>query len=206
MTHHRATMTTPPAIALIEFAGIAAGTRAADAMVKRAPITTYRFGTVQPGKFLVLVGGSVAAVEESRREGLAIGGESITDEIFLPDVHEQVFSALEGGRKANTGDALGIIESPLIPATVAAADKAVKTAEVTIIEVRLGDGLGGKGVTHMCGAVHDVQAAIEAGVAVFARRGSTPRYTVIPIQHQETRATIASGTSFFGFRAGGDVT
>lgn len=187
---------TPPAIAVLEFDSIAVGTRTADAMVKKAPIETFRIGTVQPGKYLVLIGGSVAAVEESRIEGLRLGGEAVSDEIFLPDVHPQVFAALGRQQQANAEDAIGIIETAAIPTNIAAADKAVKTAKVTILEIRLGDGLGGKGITHLAGLVHDVEAAIEAGVAFATRRGVETRHTVIPIQHDELRARIGRGTEF----------
>ena len=188
---------TPPAIALLEFDSIAIGTRAADAMVKRAPITTFRIGTVQPGKFLILIGGSVAAVEESRVEGLRVGGESVTDEILLPDVHPQVFAAVEGKRESNLGDALGVIETCAISTNVIAADKAVKAANVVIIEIRLGDGLGGKGLTHLTGEVHDVEAAMAAGVAAATRPGVTTRCTIIPIQHDELRSRIERATEFY---------
>ncbi len=189
-------MDTPPAIALFEFDSIVVGTHAADAMVKKAPITIFRIGTVQPGRYLVLIGGSVAAVEESRREGLRTGGEAITDEIFLPDVHPQVYAAVSGHRHPNEGDALGIIESSVMPIVVAAADKAVKAAMVTIVEIRLGDGLGGKGIVHVSGAVRDVQAAISAGVAVGTKPGVTTRYIIIPIQHDELRERIKATTEF----------
>ncbi|MFV2071815.1 MAG: BMC domain-containing protein, partial [Thermoanaerobaculales bacterium] len=54
-----------PALALIDFGSIAAGIEAADAMAKRAQVAVLRAGTVQPGRYLVLIGGSVADVEES---------------------------------------------------------------------------------------------------------------------------------------------
>jgi microcompartment protein CcmL/EutN len=190
-------MKTPPAIAVLEFDSVAVGTRAADAMVKRAPIDTFRIGTVHPGKYLVLIGGSVAAVEESRVEGLRIGGDAVTDEIFLADVHPQVFAAVSGKRRANTGDALGIIETCAIPANVTAADKAVKAARITIVEIRLGDGLGGKGITHLAGAVHDVEVAIEAAIAAAERPGVSARHTIIPIQHAELRDRIGHATEFY---------
>ena len=189
-------MSTPPAIAVFEFESIAIGTRAADAMIKKATLDLFRVGTVQPGKHLVLIGGSVAAVEESRIEGLRVGAEALTQEIFLPDVHPQVVSALGRGRQANEGDALGIIETSTIPATVLAADRAVKTADVTIIEIRLGDGLGGKGITHLAGLLHDVEAAIEAGVTAATRMDVTIWQTIIPIQHDELRECIGHATEF----------
>jgi microcompartment protein CcmL/EutN len=187
---------TPAAIALLEFSSIAVGTRAADAMVKRAPITTFRIGTVQPGKYLVLVGGSVAAVEESRVDGLRIGGECVTDEVFLPDVHPEVFAAVERQRRPNEGDALGVIETCAIPTNVLAADRAIKAADIVIVEIRLGDGLGGRGVTHLAGTIHDVEAAMAAGVAAAQRPGVTTCHTIIPIQHDELRGRVESATEF----------
>lgn len=190
-------MNTAPAIALLEFDSIAIGTRAADAMVKRAPIQKLWAGTVQPGKYVVLVGGSVAAVEESHLEGIREGGEALLGEILLPAVHEQVYESLEGKRRANDGDALGILEMSSLPATVIAADRAVKAANVSVVEIRLGDGLGGKGITHLTGKVEDVQAAIAAGVAGVDGSSVQVRSVVIPQQHLELRQRIDRSTSFF---------
>lgn len=189
-------MNTAPAIALLEFDSIAIGTRAADAMVKRAPIQKLWAGTVQPGKYVVLVGGSVAAVEEAHLEGLREGGDALLDEILLPAVHEQVYESLEGKRRANDGDALGILEISSLPATLLAADKAVKGAKVGIVEIRLGDGLGGKGITHLTGKVEDVQAAIAAGVAGVDGSSVQVRSVVIPQQHLELRQRIERSTRF----------
>ena len=75
--------------------------------------------------------------------------------------------------------------------------RAVKTAKVTILEIRLGDGLGGKGITHLAGLVHDVEAAVEAGVTVARQRGVTTCHTVIPFQHEELRERIGRSTEFY---------
>jgi len=76
-----------PALALVEFSSIAAGILAADAMVKRAPIDTIKTGTVQPGKYLVLIGGMVADVEESVAAGREVGASAVVDYLLLPQVH-----------------------------------------------------------------------------------------------------------------------
>ena len=190
-------MNASPAIALLEFDSIAIGTRVADAMVKRSPIRQLWVGTVQPGKYVVLVGGSVAAVEEAHLEGIREGGDALLGEILLPAVHEQVYESLEGQRRANDGDALGILEMSSLPATVIAADRAVKAANVSVVEIRLGDGLGGKGITHLTGKVEDVQAAIAAGVAAVEGLSAQVRSVVIPQQHLELRQRIERSTRFF---------
>nr|MCU0234266.1 BMC domain-containing protein [Thermoanaerobaculales bacterium] len=79
-----------PAIALLELDSIAIGVRAGDAMVKRAPVEVTYAGTVHPGKYLVLVGGDVASVEEAYAAGLAAGAGALVDRIFLPAVHPEV--------------------------------------------------------------------------------------------------------------------
>ena len=49
------------ALALLEFDTISGGILASDLMVKRAPIALLRCGTIHPGRFLVLIGGSVSS-------------------------------------------------------------------------------------------------------------------------------------------------
>ncbi len=190
-------MSTLPAIAILELDSIAVGTHVADAMIKRAPVREVRIGTVQPGKYLVLVGGSVAAVEEAHLEGVRESGDALLHEVLLPNVHEQVFESIEGKRRKNLGDALGILEMSSLAASVLAADKAVKAADVTIIEIRLGDGLGGKGITSMAGNVQDVQAAIAAGVASVNQPDVVVHSVVIPRQHMELRQKLEQSTRFF---------
>ncbi len=189
-------MNAQPAIALLELDSISLGTHTADAMIKRAPIEMIRVGTVQPGKYLVLVGGSVAAVEESHVEGVRVAGSALTDHIFLPDVHEDVYESVAGKRRENGGDALGIIETSSIPAVVLAADRAIKTAHVEIIEIRLGDGLGGRGVMHLTGRLEDVQAAVQAGVALIDRPDITVQSVVIPAQHADLSKQVGRSSSF----------
>ena len=189
-------MNEPPAIAVLEFDSIAIGTHAADAMVKKASIELFRAGSVQPGKYVVLIGGTVADVDESYVEGLRVGADALTDEIFLPDIHRQAYDAVAGKRQALSGDALGVIEASGLAATVVAADKAIKAARVSIVEVRLGDGLGGKGITHLTGAVHDVQTAVEAGLAAAGRPNVTVRHTVIPAVDEQLRQRINQSTRF----------
>src|SRR5690606_3681552 len=117
-------------------------------MVKRAEVDVVQAGTVQPGNLLVLLGGPVAEVEEALKAGLAIA-DTLTDHIFLPAVAPQVVGALAGQRDIKAleliSTALGIVETQTVPAAIQAADAGVKGAEVALMEVRLADGLGGKG-------------------------------------------------------------
>ena len=187
-----------PAIALLELDSIARGALTGDAMVKRAPIEMLRCGTVQPGKYLVLVGGTVGDVEESFAEGLRVAGDRLLDRLFLPEVHAQVHDAVLGARRAETDDALGVIETSTVAATVHAADAGVKGAEVMVKEVRLADGLGGKGIVLFTGKVADVQAAIAIGTGVLAEHRCEVFQTVIPALHAEMSRDLAETSRFYG--------
>ncbi len=174
-----------PALLLLEFDSIAVGIEAGDAMAKRSLLGTLRAGTVQPGRYLVLAGGEVADVEEARAAGLLVGEGRLVDEIFLPDVHPEVVTALVGARRTESRDALGIIETRTVAATVGAADAGVKGADVMLIEIRLADGLGGKAYVLFSGEVSDVEAAVEVGVASLSRRQGLVARVVIPQIHGE---------------------
>jgi microcompartment protein CcmL/EutN len=185
-----------PALALVEFSSIAAGILAADAMVKRAPIDTIKTGTVQPGKYLVLIGGMVADVEESVAAGREVGASAVVDYILLPQVHPEVVEAVGGGRIPEVTDSLGVIETTTVAASIHAADAGIKGAEVHLVEVRLADGLGGKGIVLFSGLVADVEAAVEIGVGALERPELLVRQVVIPQLHTEMWDNVAEATRF----------
>ena len=184
-----------PALALIDFSSIAVGIEAADAMVKRAQLDVIRTGTVQPGRYLVLIGGTVAEVQESLATGRAVGGDSVLDHVFLPHVHADVVTAIGGGRTEAPRDAVGVIETSTVAAAIRAADSGIKGAEVRLLEVRMADGLGGKGIVLYSGVVADVEAAIEIGCAVI-RPGLLVRHVVISQLHPEIWENLSAATRF----------
>jgi microcompartment protein CcmL/EutN len=149
------------ALALVELPTVVLGIRVADAMAKRVAFDVLRTGTVEPGRYLVLVGGSVAAVEEGVAAARETAAGRELDLLFLPAVARAVVDAMVGSRAEGQADALGILETRTVAATLAAADAAVKGALVEILEIHLADGLGGNGYALLAGEVSDVEAAIE---------------------------------------------
>lgn len=192
-----------PAIALLELDSIAIGVRAGDAMVKRAPVEVTYAGTVHPGKYLVLVGGDVASVEEAYAAGLAAGAGALVDRIFLPAVHPEVVRILRGMRGRLNGHAIGVVETRTAAATVGAADRGRKGAEVELVEIRLADRLGGKAYCVFSGEVADVEAAVELAVAGLADPGVLVAQVVIPECHAEMRANLEAAAEFATRLTGG---
>jgi microcompartment protein CcmL/EutN len=189
-----------PALALLEFSSIAAGIAAGDAMIKRGPVAEIVGGTVHPGKYLVMVVGEVGAVEEAVAAGIDRAGPSLIDRVLLSDVHPAVAGAVRGERQAPEGEALGVVETATVAATIAAADAAVKGASVVLTELHLADGLGGKAYALFSGTVSDVEAAVAIAV------GLTPPAllsgsVVIPMLHDEMGANLFDSFRF-GTRVG----
>lgn len=185
-----------PAVALLEFASVAVGIEAGDAMVKRAPLGVINTGTVQPGKYLVLIAGDTASVEESIAAGTSLAGEALVDIVFLPDIHPDVVAAIQGDRTFGDGEALGIIETHTVAGIIEAADAAVKAATVTAAQIEMADGLGGKGYALFGGVVSEVEVAVEAGVAALDPAQLVAR-VVIPQLHEEMREDVVDSPYFY---------
>jgi microcompartment protein CcmL/EutN len=185
-----------PALALVEFSSIATGIQAADAMIKRAPIRTLRAGTVHNGKYLVLIGGQVADVEESLAAGREVGGASVLDFVYLPHVHPEVVETIGGRRRPEAADALGVVETATVAAAIHAADAGVKGAQVHLVEIRLADGLGGKGIVLFAGMIADVETAVQLGTRVLERPDLLVREVVIPQLHPGLWDNVGDSTRF----------
>ncbi len=187
-----------PAVAMIEFSSIAVGITSGDAMIKASPLGSIYAGTVHPGKYLVLVSGDTASVDEALGVGLDVGASSVLDSVFLPDIHPAVTGAIAGGEEAAwvSGDALGIIETDRVATVLQAADAGVKAAYVELSAVRMADGLGGKGYVLFSGIVADVEAAVEAAEQWSRDAGHLLEVRLIPQLAAEMAFNLRSDLRF----------
>ena len=183
-------------MALLEFNTIASGVLASDLMLKRSPIALLRCGTIHPGRFLILIGGSVASTQEAFESGKELGEAegSLSGSVFLGDVHPNLHDAVLGTRRDLTGDSLAVVETRSSPALLAAVDAAIKSTPVVLSEVRLGDDLGGHALALMSGDLHDVEVALDicsdrAGQKLLAR-------TLLPRLDGGLRSLLDQGTRF----------
>jgi microcompartment protein CcmL/EutN len=178
------------AIGLIELSSIAAGFLVADAMLKAAEVEILLSRTICSGKYMVLVGGDVAAVSSSVEAGVVAGAGAVIDTFVIPNVHPSVFTAIGGGTTVGTLEALGIIESFSVATMIEAADAAAKAAKVQLIELRLAMALGGKAFVTLTGDVAAAQAAVDAGAAVVAAKGMLVNKVVIAAPRKELLSEI----------------
>ena len=176
-----------PVLGVLEFSSIAVGIKAMDDMVKAAPIKIIDAKTVCPGKFVVLITGEVAAVDASLTAGKAGKEGLLIDELFIANLHPYIIPAIVGAVECEIWDAVGIIESFSVVASIVAGDIAAKTADVVITELRLAAGMGGKSYVKMMGNVYEVGAGMAAGVKYVQERGLLCQEVIIPKPHPDIR-------------------
>ena len=116
--------------------------------------------------------------------------------MLLPRVHPEVVDSIGGGRVPQAIDSLGVIETTTVAASIHAADAGIKGAEVRLVEVRLADGLGGKGIVLFSGLVADVEAAVEIGIEALESPDLLVRQVVIPQLHPEMWENVSEATRF----------
>lgn len=172
-------------IGLIELTSVAAGFNVADAMLKAANVQLLLSRSICSGKYMVLVGGEVGAVQASVAAGRGAAGGCLVDDFIIPNVHPDVFAALSRTTIPTLGDALGVLESFSVASLIEGADAAAKAGNVTLLEIRLAMALGGKAFATMTGDVASVQAAIDAGKAKIGERGMLTYAVVIPRPHPQ---------------------
>ena len=147
------------AIAAIETSSIAQGIVTADAMVKRAEVELLQASVLSPGCYWILI----------------------------PQLDDGVLPALRGVVTPSDADAVGVIETLTAASAIVAADAAAKAARIVLADLRLANGIGGKGVVTLAGTLPDGQAAIAAGRADAQKRGLLARAVVVPRMHPQLR-------------------
>jgi microcompartment protein CcmL/EutN len=195
-------MTPPsgPALAMLLLGDVPPGLRVLDALVKEADVDVLQAGTIHGGHYLILFGGEVGPVERSWRRALDVAQAHVLDEVLLPHAEARLAPAIATGgiRWPAPGDTLGVLQAATPPALVRAVDAALKGALVDLVELRVGDGLGGKAIASLWGETHDVEAAIDLARASFEKTGASGASTaVIPRADPAVREALGSGSRFF---------
>lgn len=168
------------AIGMVEFNSIAKGIYAADQMVKISEVEIVTATTSCPGKYIAIVTGDVAAVEDSVRIGEKMAEEFFVDSIVIPNVEPSIFPAISGATMPSRIQAIGIMESFSLATMIICADQIMKSGELEAIELRLGNGIGGKAYFTYTGDVAAVQSGTDAGLEIAKQKGLLVNAEVIP--------------------------
>ncbi len=173
------------AIGLVEIRSISKGMAVADEMLKASEVELLQSGSVCPGKYIVLIGGDLSAINASVEKARDMAGAVLIDSFVIGRVDESLFPAIYGSCVVTERKALGIIETFTAASIIEGADAAVKAADITLIEVRIARGMGGKCFATFTGNVSDVAAAVEHGSRKAKEEGVLINTEVIANPHPD---------------------
>ena len=134
-------------------------------MVKAASVSLLRASTVCPGKYIVIVSGDTGNVKAAMEAGRKCAAECLVDDLLITNASAQLIPAIRMTNRAENRGAIGVIELYSVASAIAAADTAAKAANITLIEVRIGYAIGGKGYVTLTGSVGDVRTAVDAAAS-----------------------------------------
>ena len=175
-------------LGVIEFSSIAIGFSTLDEMVKIAPIKIIDARTICLGKYLIVFSGDLASVEYSYQKAEEIGHEYIVDKLMLPYIHPELIEAIGNIKQTDKWGSIGIIETKTVTSSIEAADIAAKEGGVTIVEIRLANGFGGKSYVKMIGDLENTQAAMNAATAKLEDKNLLFAKTIIPQPEKEIKS------------------
>ena len=173
------------AIGVIELKSIPIGVAATAAALKSAGVDMVSAHPSGPGKYEIILTGSISNVTASVDHVLSKFEGYVIDSSIMGRIDEQVIKALFGTQKTEKKGSLGLIETFSAATTIKAADIAVKTARVEIFDLRVSRGMGGKGVVMLVGEVGDVTAAVEARSAYAKQSGQLSSESIIAAPHED---------------------
>lgn len=172
-------------IGLVEVKNVSKGVVVTDEMLKSAAVELISSGSVCPGKFVTIVGGELSAIHASVDRAKIIAEDALIDTFVIGNLGNNVYEAVCGTATVTEHRAFGIIETFTAASAIEAADAAVKSGDIELIEVRVARGMGGKCFVSMTGDVADVRAAVEAGALIAAESGVLINTEVIANPHPE---------------------
>lgn len=178
------------AIGLIELRSIARGMLTTDTLLKAGEVELLRAHVVCPGKYIILVAGTVSQVNAAIEAGQKVAPEVVVDHFVLPNVHPSIFPALTATTEIEVVKAVGVIETFTLAASIVAADIAVKAAPLQLMEIRLPFAMGGKAFVVMTGEVSAVRSGVNAAVAALKDEGVLDSFAVIPSPHKDLIAKL----------------
>ena len=123
-------------IGVIELKSIPKGVEAADAALKSAGIDMVSSHPSCPGKYEIVLTGSISNVTAAVGHVLSKFEGYVIDSSIMGRIDEEVISALFGTHTTAPEGALGLIETFSAASAIKAADLAVKSARVAIFDLR----------------------------------------------------------------------
>jgi len=188
--HRKARTSIMDTIGFLELSSIAGGIEAADYMVKAAQVDLVFAKASCPGKYYIMISGTVSGVNNAVKQGVAIAREFLVSSVVIPGLDPQVIKAVNMSSMPEKFAAIGVLEFYSVASALLAADTAVKAGNVELIDVRLGTGIGGKSFVALTGDTASVASAVGAAAESQKESGMLVNKIVIPNPDREVVASL----------------
>ncbi|MDT2193171.1 BMC domain-containing protein [Paenibacillus larvae] len=174
------------AIGVVELRSIGKGYETADCMLKKSSVTIHHLKPICPGKFLIIISGDTAEVQEAMDFARTEANGFRISDFVLHGVHPEIVDGLKKRYSPRPVEAIGILETSTVSSGIFALNNALKQSEIHVKRMNLGMAIGGKFFTVFTGSVSDV----EQGMKVILSSMDEKRiihYTVIPSPSEEMK-------------------
>ena len=177
-------------IGFLELSSVAGGIEVADVMLKSGQIDLLSAKASCPGKYYILIAGKVSDVENAIQKGASMSGGFLVASLVLPKIHPLVIQAINQSSMPENVAAIGVMEFFSVTSSILAADTAVKSSNVQIVDMRLGTGLCGKSFVVLTGDTAAVEAAVTSAVRQQAEGGMLVNKAVLPNPRKELLVSL----------------
>ncbi len=175
------------AVGIVELASLHKGFEVLDAVLDMTRVEKLIARTICSGKYIIIVRGEIADVEESVEVAKEKGGFAIVNALMIPNVDDKIFPAISGTITLDSPrvDGMLIIETFSVAAAIKAADFAVKEADVTLLRIHVAMAIGGKGLVVMTGNIDALKLCIVPAEAFLKEDGTLAGYSLITGPHED---------------------
>ncbi|MCR8982686.1 BMC domain-containing protein [Brevibacillus laterosporus] len=173
-------------IGILELRSISKGYETADFMLKKSTVDIHHMRSICPGKFLIIVSGDTANVQESMETAKQASKDFLVSEFILNGVHNDIVNGLKKSYSTEPINAIGIFETSNVSSGIYAINLALKGAHTFLKRINLGMGIGGKLVAIITGSVSDVEQAMDIAVTSIDQKRIV-HYTVMPSPSEEIK-------------------
>lgn len=149
------------ALGILEFSSVAKGIEISDVLLKSSFVDVELLRHICPGKFLTIISGDVEEIKEAI-EKADKSEKRLVESTIISGVHEQVLSGLKKRPLVTNFNAIGIMEFSTVTSSIIALDVALKTSDVNLVRLVLGNGIAGRAYFIINGSVSSVEEGVKS--------------------------------------------
>ena len=167
------------------------GTRRCDAEKRQRQAAVDK--TICPGKFLLMLGGDIGAVQQAIETGTSQAGEMLVDSLGAGEYSPSVLPAISGLNIVDSGRRRGSSKPGAWRPASAPLTGGESGSNVTLVRVHMAFGIGGKCYMVVAGDIADVDNAVTVASDSAGEKGLLVYRAVIPRPHDALWQQLVEG-------------